>query len=137
MSKPFDERLYEADDNAKHLVIDYLRGRGNLCDVNPDQYGIDLVCENPAGEEFVVEVEVKHNWVGDFAFPDVHWPVRKLKFAQQSGSWFFMLNHDRTQAIVCAGSVLARSEVVTKSTKYTDSEQFLAVPTRFCSIITF
>lgn len=137
MSKPFDERLYEADDNAKHLVIDYLQGRGNHAAVNPDQYGIDLVCENPAGEEFLVEVEVKHNWVGEFQFPDVHWPVRKLKFAQLSGSWFFMLNHDRTQAIVCAGSVLARCEVVTKSTKYTDSEQFLAVPKGFCSIITF
>lgn len=137
MSKPFDERLYEADDNAKHLVIEYLRGRGNFCDVNPDQYGIDLVCQNPAGEEFVVEVEVKHNWVGDFAFPDVHWPIRKRKFAELPGSWFFMLNHDRTQAIICAGSILRRCEIVTKSTKYTEAEDFIAVPTRFCSIITF
>jgi len=135
--KPFDQTLYDQDDSAKDVFIAWLNKHGWFAKVNPDQYGIDLVCQNPAGEEFVVEVEVKHNWVGDFAFPDVHWPIRKRKFAELPGSWFFMLNHDRTQAIICAGSVLARSEVVTKSTKYTDSEQFLAVSTRFCSIITF
>jgi hypothetical protein len=41
--KPFSQDLFDADDNAKHLVIDYLQTQGLDLVVNPDQYGIDLI----------------------------------------------------------------------------------------------
>jgi hypothetical protein len=43
MTKPFDAALYENDDDAKFLVIEWLESRGHQICVNPDQYGIDLL----------------------------------------------------------------------------------------------
>ena len=60
MSKPFSEELYESDDSAKHLVMDWLNGRGNSIRVNPDQYGVDLVGIDRSNRACAWEVEVKH-----------------------------------------------------------------------------
>lgn len=128
MYKQFDPKLYDADDNAKEQVIRWLEMRGNQAWVNPDTYGIDLLCL--AGNTiYGVEVEVKHNWSGaNFPFAEVHWPIRKIKFAEQGNSWFFMLNNERTHMAVANGELLLSSPIIQKQTKYTDLESFVAVP---------
>jgi hypothetical protein len=63
MKKPFDPVLYEADDNAKFIVIRWLEQNGFAAWVNPDQYGIDVLGERD-GDQYCFAVQVKHNWQG-------------------------------------------------------------------------
>jgi hypothetical protein len=131
MSKPFSEELYESDDSAKHLVIAWLRSRGHEIDVNPDQYGIDLV-GSFNGMPSAWEVEVKHNWKGDeFPFDTVHYSVRKRKFVQPDvKTWFITLNHERTRAVVFSHKHFMEGRLVQKSTIYTQDEWFVEIPVR-------
>lgn len=131
MSKPFSEELYESDDSAKHLVIAWLRSRGHEIDVNPDQYGIDLV-GSFNGMPSAWEVEVKHNWKGDeFPFDTVHYSVRKRKFVQPDvKTWFITLNHERTRAVVFSHKHFMEGRLVQKSTIYTTDEWFVELPVR-------
>lgn len=135
MTKPFSRTLYKANDNAKLLVIKWLDLEGYTAHVNPDDYGIDLLATHKESKkEIGVEVEVKHNWVGDkFPFSNVHIPYRKLKFAN-SGTFFAMLNSDRTSILTVRGSVVASSPVVIKDTKYTNTEKFFEVDINKCHI---
>lgn len=135
MTKPFSKTLYKANDNAKLLVIKWLDLEGYSARVNPDDYGIDLLATHKESERKIgVEVEVKHNWVGDkFPFSNVHIPYRKLKFAT-SDTFFAMLNSDRTSILTVRGSVVASSPVVIKDTKYTTTEKFFEVGINKCHI---
>lgn len=127
MSKPFDPDLYAADDDAKHQVIGWLERKGFSAWVNPDQYGIDVLGKY-RNVDYAFEVEVKHNWNRDtFPFDPVHFSARKLKFAK-GNAYFTMLNHHRTMMLMTDAKALTDSPVVTKNTKYTSSEQFVAVP---------
>ena len=129
--KKFDQQLFDADDPAKHLIVDWLVARGNRAWVNPDQFGIDVLCENSRGS-FGVDVEVKHNWVsGRFPFDVVHWAERKRKFCGPD-SWFVMLSSDRGQALVASGGDVGASPVVVKDTRLTQGESFMAVPLSKC-----
>ena len=132
-TKPFDRTLYNRDDDAKDDVIAWVARRyGYHLYVNPDQYGIDLLCDN--GWSF--EVEVKHNWRGNkFPYQEVHFSARKLKFANRR-SIFVMLNSERTRGLLVAGDVVRRSKIVRKATKYTADEQFIEVPVRLCELVT-
>lgn len=132
LNKPFDPVLYNRDDDAKQDVINWVaRHYGYQLYVNPDQYGIDLLCSN--GWSF--EVEVKHNWRGSkFPYQEVHFSARKLKFANRR-SIFVMLNSSRSHALLVAGDVVKRSRVVRKATKYTVDEQFVEVPVRFAELV--
>jgi hypothetical protein len=134
MMKPFSQDLFDADDNAKHLVIDYLQTQGLDLVVNPDQYGIDLI-GGLNGELRAYEVEVKHSWSGpDFGYDTVHIPARKIKFALRF-SRFFILNHERTHAILIKGQDVAESPIISKKTIYTESEDFIEVSLNKASII--
>jgi len=132
LNKPFDPVLYGRDDDAKDDVIRWVARRyGYHLYVNPDQYGIDLLCDN--GWSF--EVEVKHNWSGGkFPFQSVHFSARKLKFANRQ-SIFVMLNSGRSHALLVAGDVVKWSRVVRKATKYTTDERFVEVPVRFAELV--
>ena len=132
MSKPFDSGLYEADDSAKHIVIQWLNDRGHQIGVNPDQYGIDLVGLDRRNEPAAWEVEVKHNWKGhDFPFDTVHYSVRKRKFVQPDiKTWFITLNHERTRAVVFSHKSFMMGRLVQKSTIYTQDEWFVELPVR-------
>lgn len=132
--KPFDEALYETDDNAKDQFITYLANYGfGYPRVNPDQYGIDVLAERN-GEKYAFEVEVKHNWKGDyFPYKEVHFAYRKIKFTkipdiELRNTFFVMLNHERNVALRVDGVTFAASPVTTKKTKYTTSEKFVEVP---------
>jgi hypothetical protein len=125
--KPFDQALYDADDNAKDLVIKWLTGYGYSMEVNPDQYGIDLVGFDNKGKPITVEVEVKHHWTGPaFPFPTVHVSARKRKFINPD-SYLVMVNHQRTHCLTLNYEALSWARVVTKPTVYTLDEQFLEV----------
>ena len=134
--KPFSKKLYEADDNAKYHVIDWLTEQDYHAFVNPDQYGIDVVAEKD-GDTFYYEVEVKHNWKGAvFIYDGIHWTERKKKFATPN-SFFVMLNHERTHAFLTTGDVVLASPVIVKDTKYTTGEKFVEVSKKDCKLIKF
>ena len=131
-TKPFDPTLYNRDDDAKEDVIAWVARRyGYHLYVNPDQYGIDLLCTN--GWSF--EVEVKHNWRGPkFPYAEVHFSARKLKFATKR-SLFVMLNSERSHGLLVAGDVVRRCRIVRKATKYTADEQFVEVPVGLVELV--
>jgi hypothetical protein len=125
--KPFDINLYNADDNAKDLVIQWLKGYGYNVDVNPDQYGIDLIGTDNTGKQIAVEVEVKHHWKGPhFPFRTVHVSARKQKFVKPN-AYLVMVNHERTHVLTLNYETLSQARLVTKPTVYTTDEQFLQV----------
>lgn len=135
MRKPFSPDLYRRNDDAKHAVIDWLDGQGYTAYVNPDQYGIDLLANHKTtGNPIQVEVEVKHNWSGAvFPFGSVHFPARKLKFANPQ-SFFIMLNAERSHLLVVSGTQMLASPTVEKATVYTRTETFVEIPTIKCFI---
>lgn len=128
--KPFDLTLYEADDDAKLIVLSYLRRLGYHAEVNPDPYGIDILAEWN-GDKYEIEVEVKHNWSGpEFPFATMHYSIRKFKFLNSPALVrFYTLNHERTHAGVALGGDLLASRMISKETKYTKHEAFMQVPT--------
>ena len=137
MIKPFSETLYTENDDAKNQVIGWLLNNGfSSAVVNPDQFGIDLLAEKD-GQQYEIEVEVKHNWVGQrFPFGEVHFPARKKKFAKKSEFvWFFMLNHERTHGLIVDGFDFMNGSVVRKNTSEYDNDLFVEVPTFNCKFV--
>jgi hypothetical protein len=134
-SKPFDLELYNQDDKAKLLVIDWMAKHGIKSWVNPDTYGIDLLGQGPKGD-YEVEVEVKHNWRGPiFPFDTVHFSARKNKFAKNSpNNLFVMLNDGLTHALIVPGKALIEGKRVVKNTVYTKAESFIQVDVSKCNL---
>lgn len=131
--KPFSQELYDNDDDAKLLMLAWLwKWQPKLnWRVNPDQYGVDLVCDL----HWTIEVEVRHGWTGDaFPFPNVHISRRKSKFANP-GAYFAILNHDRTHALIVGSDSFAAAPTVFKGTKYTFNEAFVEIPLHECLTI--
>jgi len=135
VTKAFSKELYDQDDNAKHQILDWLIKKGYQAKINPDQYGIDILAKKD-GILQSFEVEVKHPWKGDeFPFPEgVDLPPRKKKFAKPN-SFFVMLNHERTRALIFSGLTVMKSPVVVKDTIYTSAERFIRVPLDACDWI--
>ena len=132
-AKPFDSELYDADDDAKHLVVEWLKARRYNAYINPDQYGIDVLADK-YNTLWGFEVEVKHNWKGiQFPFRTVHFAARKLKFANDD-TYLTMLNDERTRLLLVHGGTASRSPVVRKDTKYTNGEDFIEIPLHSCII---
>lgn len=133
MIKEFSQELYNADDNAKLLVLEWLHKYQPELNwrVNPDDYGIDLVCDT----HWTIEVEVRHSWTGHtFPFHLVHLPRRKAKFATD-GAYFVIVNHDRTHGLVVGSDSFAAAPTVFKDTKYTVAEAFVEIPIHECLTI--
>ncbi len=138
MSKVFDQKHYDDDDNAKHQVISWLESKGFMAWVNPDQFGIDVQGVRK-GISYEFEVEVKHNWRGrEFPFDTVHFSNRKRKFAlPDNTTWFVMLNHERTHGLMISGAVFLAAPIVKKNTIYTQEEQFVQINVDQGILITF
>ena len=131
--KPFSKELYDADDNAKHLVVDFLNKRDLKAFINPDDYGIDVLAERD-NKQWGYEVEVKHNWKGTkFPFKTVHIAGRKMKFAAPN-TYLCMLNHERTHMLLIKGSDILEAQHVTKDTIYSMNERFIEIPFHLCRI---
>lgn len=135
--KPFDPNLYNEDDSAKDVFIDWLTVQGWTAWVNPDQYGIDVLAIGNNWQECQFEVEVKHNWSGDkFPFDTLHFAGRKRKFLTGSKDVVFVtFNHERTHALAVSGKVLAGAPIVYKKTKYTNNEPFIEVAADRCKLL--
>ena len=134
-NKPFDSTLYDTNDDAKHLVVKFLQSQGLEAWINPDQYGIDIIYHDESFIYQYCEVEVKHNWKGAlFPFPTVHFPKRKLKFANND-SIFAMLNHERTHALIITGPQFLSAPIVRKDTIYTQNEEFVEINISDCRIV--
>lgn len=133
-SKPFDRKLYDADDSAKWQIIEWLRSQGADADLNPDKFGIDILTDWGMPDTGI-EVEVKHNWRGPvFPFKTVHFASRKFKFLKgHEMVYFAMLNHERTHVLLVDGEEF--KSVVTKDTIYTQGETFFEVPIEKCKIV--
>jgi hypothetical protein len=127
--KPFDQKLYDENDLAKHIVIDWLETFGIRAKVNPDDYGIDLLGDKD-GKLYEIEVEVKHNWKGrEFPFDTLHYPARKLKFLHTHAEVKFVtLNHTWRYAAVVDGRDLITCRKIKKKTSLTPEEEFIEVP---------
>ena len=136
MSKPFSPELYADNDNAKELIIKWLNTDDeNHAYVNPDQYGIDVICDTADARRYFYEVEVKHNWNGaKFPFSTVHFPKRKMKFANKD-SIFAMLNHQRTHVLLISGQQFLDASIVRKDTVYTRNEEFIEITVDDCKIV--
>ena len=131
MNKPFDQNLYDDDDNAKHLIVDWLKTKQFHAYINPDQYGIDVLAEKN-NVSYGFEVEVKHGWMtAKFPFQTVHFAARKLKFAQPN-CYLTMLNDPRTRMLLVSADVIQSCAIVRKQTKYTEAEDFIEVPMELC-----
>lgn len=137
VKKPFSQDLYNSDDTAKDQVISYLQAKKWKAWVNPDQYGIDVLAIDLDGKEMQFEVEVKHNWKGPkFQYSTLHYSDRKRKFlTTPENTAFITLNHERTHALMVAGTVLAKAETIVKDTIYTKGEKFIEVNTVDCVLL--
>lgn len=134
--KPFSERLYNNDDNAKDQVIEWLKSQAYEAWVNPDQYGIDVLAHKD-GKDYQFEVEVKHNWKGPrFQYDTLHYSDRKRKFLKEpTNTAFVTLNHERTHALLVPGLLLSEAPTIIKNTIYTQNEKFIEVTASECELI--
>jgi hypothetical protein len=131
--KPFSPELYATNDDAKYLILAWLESKGYAAEINPDQYGIDILARNEE-RSLRVEVEVKHNWGDDpFKYDTLQIPERKAKFAKDPDTWFIVLNSTRTQALICSGQSLLTSPLVEVSNRLVNKgERFFQVPLTEC-----
>ena len=129
--KEFSQELYDADDQAKHLVIAYITQQWGFTNVrvNPNKYGIDLLALE-AGRPVGIEVEVKHNWTGyPFPYENVHISARKTKFVgEQPETYFVMVSHDWSRMIACGAEAFDGAALVLKDTFLTHKELFIEIP---------
>ena len=134
ISKVFDRNLYNTDDSVKETLLDWLHSKDIEAEINPDQYGIDLL-SNWMGEDTGIEVEVKHNWKGpEFPYKSVHFASRKYKFLDTTKHVrFVMFNHERTHMLIVDGKEFKK--LITKNTIYTDGEAFFEIPIENCLVI--
>lgn len=132
--KPFDQATFDADDNAKHAVIDLFAHWNVALKVNGDQYGIDLIgVDKQTGQFCAAEVEVKHNWHGPhFPFETVHYAARKIKFLEIANAdrhvYFCTVNDDRTHCLILCATSINQCKLIRKQTSVTDSEWFIEIP---------
>ena len=128
MNKPFSQQHYDDDDWAKYQIIEWLECKGYKAWVNPDKFGIDILATR-WGRPFAFEVEVKHNWRGEyFPYEQIHFSARKRKFVSLDvETWFVMLNHERTHALLIDGEHILAAPIVNKDTKYSVDEAFVSI----------
>lgn len=128
MNKPFSQQHYDEDDWAKYQIIEWLESKGYEAWVNPDKFGIDILATR-WGRQFAFEVEVKHNWRGKyFPYEQIHFSARKRKFVVLDvETWFVMLNHERTHALLIDGEHILAAPIANKDTKYSQNEAFVSV----------
>jgi hypothetical protein len=139
--KAFNQKLYDANDPAKLKVLSFLNSTTNKTwEINPDQYGVDIVCTNPEDDGLkYIEVEVKHHWKPSdkyFPFPTLQIPERKSKWLDLPME-FWVLRSDRKLAIVASSAGLkkyAKLQVVRN--KYVrDGEYFFVMPVGLCKVL--
>jgi hypothetical protein len=128
--KPFSPEQYKQDDKpAKIIVANYVGRRWDKIVIEGEQYGADLrVIENDRIVGYI-EIERRHNWVGEFPFDSVHVPERKKKFFElEYPTVLFSLRSDLRQALYCKGNEILNSPIEERDNKYCSGELFFIVP---------
>ena len=136
-TKRFDRVQYDAEDSAKMQVLQYLRSRNCIAKVNEDDFAVDILAEKNH-HLYAVEVEIKHDWHDEaFPFTTLHIAYRKNKFLHDTRSvYFFVLNHQRTHALVVNGNVVRQARRIVKQTMHTNAEEFFEIPIEQARLVT-
>ena len=75
-----------------------------------------------------IDVEIKLGWVGEFTFPTIHIPARKVKFLKWL-TQFWVISGDGKRMLQVDGWNLKKEFLVEVPNKYVESgEKFYAVP---------
>lgn len=130
INKPFDQSLYDANDNAaKKAVSQYLKKTHNVFVYEGDQYAADLIIANKDQIIAIIEVERRSNWIDNFPFDTVNVPFRKQKFFIRPfpPAYLFSVRQDLKMALYCDGKTIIESDVVLKDNKYMKQEPFFSV----------
>lgn len=135
--KRFDRELYNANDDAKLLVMAHLGGDWA---VGADRYGPDL---HSAASDSWAEVEVKKHWVTPPSFPyqTLQIPGRKMRYITDANGKmrdidFWILSADRSHALVVKGHQVLSSPLVIVPNKYIGyGEKFFQVPIELCKVV--
>ena len=125
--KPFDKALHDKFDAlAKRKAIKWFARHGVHAIENPDQYGVDLIVPNLG----YCEVEVKTGWKhGQFPFPSLPLPYRKLKFAKlDQPTMFIVWNAGLDQLLWVEGWAMSHLAPVEIDTRLMEKEKFFDLP---------
>lgn len=131
--KPFSKELFERYDSAaREIIKEWLSDEGWAVRDNPDKYGIDLIAEKD-GTEWMVEVEVRTSWNGNFPFKTLNLPTRKAKFKTPQ-TIFIVVSNDFEHFYAVRGEVLDMCGFIEKDTRLTKGELFYDIPLKFCHL---
>jgi hypothetical protein len=125
--KPFDKSLHDKFDAlAKRKAIQWFARHGVHAIENPDQYGVDLIVPKFG----YCEVEMKAGWKnGQFPFPSLHLPYRKLKFAKlDRPTMFIVWNAGLDQLLWVEGWAMSHLAPVEIDTRLMKKEKFFDLP---------
>lgn len=132
MKKAFSQELFDQNDTPAREKVkrSFAEIWGLTLVDNSDKYGPDLVAYRGSVFEGFVEIEVKHNWLGNrFPFPTVHFPKRKERIFGEGPMIFVVMNKHMTHFIWFRLNSLKSARVITKRTRLTDfQEGFLEIP---------
>ena len=129
--KPFDKALHDKFDAlAKRKAMRWFARHGVHAFENPDRYGVDLIVPNFG----YCEVEVKTGWKhGQFPFPSLHLPYRKLKFAKlDQPTMFIVWNAGLDRLIWVEGWAMIQLDPVELDNKFMNREKFFDIDLTLC-----
>lgn len=106
---PFRKDIYEVFDPAKNLIIDFFKKKGRKVEINPNDYGIDLIVD----DKYYCEVQVKTFWSGPFfPRPELHIEPRKTKYLNlDKPTVFCVINKEKTHALFVTSDTVKKSRM--------------------------
>tara|TARA_R100000742_G_C4223266_1_gene46499 strand:- start:161 stop:607 length:447 start_codon:yes stop_codon:yes gene_type:complete len=134
--KTFNARLHaENDGKGKTFASKILKSMYPDCKiVEGDKYGVDLKIIKDDQIIKKAEVEVRHNWKGDFDFPfsTVNIPSRKKKFFD-GNCLYFSINKNLTRCMMIDDKDILESPLEENPNRFVSSnEMFYKVSTSKC-----
>lgn len=128
--KRFDVNLYNENDPAKFIALEYLKKKGMKAEINPNKFGVDIIVNDKIG----CEVEVKLGWNGEkFPFDTLDLSERKQKFVleyERANKPLFLMifNKEKNRALLVNRKSMKPVRLITKKTKFTSNERFFRIP---------
>jgi hypothetical protein len=133
------ESFNENDEEAKKLLIAFLKSKGHNISNNCDKYGIDLFSEKGGIEyKWEVEMKVKRPWTSKdtFQFDSVSFLDRKKKW---DNFWYVIICKETLAAIICHSSVIFhddyKQKVYINNADRKGTDYFFRVPKEKCIFV--
>jgi hypothetical protein len=133
------ESFNENDEEAKRLLIAFLKSKGHNISNNCDKYGIDLFSERDGIEyNWEVEMKVKRPWTSKdtFQFDSVSFLDRKKKW---DNFWYVVICKETKAAIICHSSVIFHNDykqkVYINTAQRKGTDYFFRVPKEKCIFV--